>query len=117
MEKIHVDVYQHYNLFNKQLSQFTPADAVFAEIKSNGTGCVTHVTDCECFIVNKKWYLREVSVFDLKTNELYMYQNYYFANEVSYNKSMAYQINVVHGLPLIRGKVTNDFFRCSDVFF
>ena len=118
MEKIHVDVYQHYNLFNKQHPQFTPADAnVFAEIKSNVTGCITHVMDCECYIVNKKWYLREVSVFDLKTNELYMYQIYYFANEVSYNKSMAYQINVVHGLPLIRGKVTNDFFRCSNVLF
>ncbi len=77
----------------------------------------THVMDCECYIVKKKWYLREVSVFDLKTNELYLYQIYYFANEVSYNKSMAYQINVVHGLPLIRGKVTNDFFRCSDVLF
>ncbi len=67
MEKIHViDVYQHYNLFNKQHPQFTPADAnVFAEIKSNVTGCITHVMDCECYIVNKKWYVREVSVFDI----------------------------------------------------
>jgi hypothetical protein len=71
--------------------------------------------DCECYNVNKTWYLREVSIFDMKRFELYMYQIYYPDDEVIYNKTIAYQINVIHGLPLIKRKITMDFFRYDEV--
>jgi hypothetical protein len=77
---------------------------------------ITHVIDCEAYSNSaKKIFLREVSVYHVKTHECSSFQiimPFVLFNEKQY--SIRYQIKNIHGLPMVKERLTNDFFTLEE---
>jgi hypothetical protein len=76
---------------------------------------ITHVIDCEAYSSGKDVFLREVSIYRVKTGECASFQIYMpivlFDEK---DRCVIYQINRVHGLPIVRSKLTYDFFTFEE---
>ena len=73
---------------------------------------ITHIIDCEAYIWHKKYFLREVSVLCRSTNIVTTYQ-IYIPNVTLFDENdrgVRYQIGVIHGLPIERHRVDNNFY-------
>ena len=73
---------------------------------------ITHIIDCEAYIWCKKSFLREVSVLCRSTNIVTTYQ-IYIPNVTLFDENdrgVRYQISVIHGLPIERRRVDNNFY-------
>ena len=102
---------------NKQLFQRTLDDIdVLLKIKKHVLNSVTHIMDCECYTVNKRMRLREVSIHTVLTKETFIYHTYHLKGEIPYTKTVNYQIHKVHGLPIVHSKITKDFYTTDEVY-
>ena len=73
---------------------------------------ITHVIDCEAYTNVKK---REVSVYRVKTGECSSFQVYMpFVPFNEKNYTIQYQIQKVHGLPIVNKRLTSDFFTLEE---
>jgi hypothetical protein len=73
---------------------------------------ITHIMDCEAYTWCKKSFLREVSVLCRSTNIVTTYQ-IYIPNVTLFDENdrgVRYQIRVIHGLPIERHRVDNNFY-------
>ena len=76
---------------------------------------ITHVIDCEAYTNVKKTFLREVSVYRVKTGEFSSFQVYMpFVPFNEKNYTIQYQIQKVHGLPIVNKRLTSDFFTLEE---
>ena len=77
--------YEH--LLNKQLNLCKNRSDLrkLKKISKNVPKCIGHILDCECYNIRKKVYLREVSIFNMKTDKVETYQIYYCTDEISAN--------------------------------
>ena len=77
---------------------------------------ITHIIDCEGYSGQHKTYLCEVSVYDIKnymcvSYQIYMPQLYFNEN----SRTVRYQIEHVHGLPVVRERISDDFYTYGEV--
>ena len=73
---------------------------------------ITHIMDCEAYTWCKKSFLREVSVLCRSNNIVTTYQ-IYIPNVTLFDENdrgVRYQIRVIHGLPIERHRVDNNFY-------
>ncbi|CAB3978625.1 Hypothetical predicted protein [Paramuricea clavata] len=76
---------------------------------------ITHVIDCEAYMNKKKTFLREISVYRVKTGECASFQVY--TPFVPFNEhcyTIDYQIKKIHGLPIVRKRLTGDFYTLKE---
>jgi hypothetical protein len=86
-------------------------------MKKHVLGSVTHIMDCECYTVNKRMRLREVSIHNVCDKKTFTYHIYHLKDEIPYTKTVHYQIYKIHGLPIVHSKITKDFYTTDEVYF
>lgn len=98
-------------MFYKELNALKTNERVFLEDNVMSIARkITHVFDCELFCVGKQKFLRECSVLNLHKNVIRNYHVYYLHEELKWSKTIAFQVNKLHGLPLIRYNKTSNFY-------
>ncbi|CAB3977255.1 Hypothetical predicted protein [Paramuricea clavata] len=76
---------------------------------------ITHVIDCEAYTNKKKTYLREISVYRVKTGEYSSFQVFTpFVPFNEYDYTIDYQIKKIHGLPMVHSRLTPDFYTLKE---
>ena len=104
-------------LFQRKHNQFTEDEMNIVNVNRKIIASrITHVMDCEAYSNSaKKVFLREVSVYRVKTHECSSFQ--IFMPFVPFNEkqySVRYQIRNIHGLPVVKTRLRNDFFTLEE---
>jgi hypothetical protein len=76
---------------------------------------ITHILDCEAYTMKKKVFLREISVYRVNSEECSSFQ--VFMPFVPFNEKqycIRYQIENIHGLPIVKKRLTSDFFTLEE---
>ncbi|CAB4033376.1 Hypothetical predicted protein [Paramuricea clavata] len=78
---------------------------------------ITHIIDCEAYTWCKKNVLREVSVLCRQTNIVTTYQIYIPNTKLfdENDRGVRYQIRVIHGLPIERRRIDDNFYLYSEI--
>ncbi|CAB4013531.1 Hypothetical predicted protein [Paramuricea clavata] len=103
-------------LFQRKHNQLSVEERQMIDYyKKEITQRITHVMDCEAYTNKKKTFLREISVYRVKTGECSSFQVYMpFVPFNERNYTIRYQINKVHGLPIINTRLTDDFYTLEE---
>ncbi|CAB3976763.1 Hypothetical predicted protein [Paramuricea clavata] len=103
-------------LFQRKHNQLSYEEAVMVEKnKKEIASRITHVIDCEAYTSKKKTFLREISVYRVKTGECSSFQ--VFMPFIPFNEcdyTIDYQIKKIHGLPIARERLTDDFYTLKE---
>ena len=75
---------------------------------------VTHIIDCEAYTLAKKHYLREISIYRVCDGQTFSYQ-IYTPDLYLCDKSIAYQVKHIHGLPQVHTRRNEDFLLYREV--
>lgn len=62
-----------------------------------------------------RWRLREVSILNTSTRSVDTYYVYYDNHEIHKSTTVTYQINKVHGLPIVDTKRNDSYYKESDL--
>jgi hypothetical protein len=105
-------------IFQKQHAEITARDlAVISIHRDSLLQRITHIIDCEAYTWKKKTFLREVSVWEKINNSIKTY-HVYMPNPTlfdAYDRSVIYQIRKIHGLPIERRRVDDNFYLYAEV--
>ena len=97
------------SLFARQHNQLKDNEQQYVdEHKNNIINRITHVIDCEAYMLSKVHYLREISIHRISDNQTFSYQ-IYTPDLRLYDKNIAYQVKYIHGLPQVHTRRTKDF--------
>ncbi|CAB3977894.1 Hypothetical predicted protein [Paramuricea clavata] len=103
-------------LFQRKHNQLSYEErGMVEENKKEIVSRITHVIDCEAYNNKKKTFIREISVYRVKTGECSSFQ--VFMPFVPFNESnytIDYQIKRIHGLPVVRKRLTDDFYTFKE---
>ena len=107
------------SIFQKQHSEITACDYVCIAVNiKNVANRVTHIIDCEAYsTTRKKFFLREVSVWCKESNITQTY-HIFMPNKKLFNEhayTVKYQIQKIHGLPIVRTRVDKDYYLYDEV--
>ena len=78
---------------------------------------ITHIIDCEAYTWQKKTFLREISVWEKWDNSIKTY-HVYTPNPMlfdEHDRGVCYQIRRIHGLPIVRRRVDENFYLYDEV--
>ena len=92
------------------------------EHKNEIVNRITHIIDCEAYtktfiviknMLSKKHYLREISIHRICDGQTFSYQ-IYTPDLYLCDKSIAYQVKYIHGLPQVHTRRTEDFLLYNE---
>ena len=102
------------SLFSRLHNQLGNGEQQYVnEHRSEIVNRVTHIIDCEAYTLAKKHYLREISIYRICDGQTFSYQIYtplYLCD-----RSIAYQVKHIHGLPQVHTRCNEDFLLYSEV--
>lgn len=102
-------------LFNKYPNQLTSDVDFFEKNRDSICSKITHVIDCECYMSRATWRLREVSIFDICIRSVKTYYLCYDDDEIPRSHTVMYQINRIHGLPIVNTKLNDNYYKESEL--
>jgi hypothetical protein len=105
-------------IFQKQHGEITAKDLYLVSTHRNSIAQrITHIIDCKAYMWQKKPFLREISVWERLSNQIKTY-HIYIPNRLlfdEYDYSVNYQIRKIHGLPIERRRVDDNFYLYVEV--
>jgi hypothetical protein len=105
-------------LFQLQHGEITTRDLYLMGLQRDSiVQRITHIIDCEAYTWRKKTFLREISVWKRSDNSIKTYHVYtpnpMLFNE--YDRGVCYQISRIHGLPIVRQRIDDNFYLYDEV--